>query len=638
MKHKLIGLSAMVFLAVFLLVTGSEGLGAAADYSIKKEMPANTKFKVAAVQFFAQHKKKEENVRKLLALSEEAAKKGAKIIVTPEMAATGYSWYDRKEIAPFVEEVPGRTTERFAALSQKYGVYILFSLPEVDRPSNVYHNTAVLVGPKGYVGKYRKTHSWVCEPRWAMDGDMGFQVFGTEYGNLAPIICMDADHMETVRSVSLMGADIILYPTAYPGIVCPTDNWFSRTFENGVYFIAANWWGEERGAYMAGGSCILNPDGTIQNWRDIEDGIVYGEVDLKKVRRRQYAATGENKMLDRRPELYHNVVLNTYLMTPGWFFTQFDYEPLPDGAKCVIAAAQFKPVPGNMEANLAAMDRMITQQNKQKKVDLIVFPELATCGSANPDRYAEAIPGPTTEKILELAKKHNVYLVVGMVEKDGMRKYNAAVLVGPEGFIGKYRKTHLDHLDKQWATPGDKIGTFNTKIGRIGILIGYDALFPETHRHLAAWASDIICIPSALSFPVPVGIKGSRAVFDDSMGPIPTGPNPNHWHYFRTIGGANHVYCIFANQYGTVGDQAYMGRSGVFPPEMFFFPLPESIAPSTGNVIVVQDADTTYGVKNPDYNYATNIARSKDYVGWRLPVMYKLIVTPNPAVNSMVIK
>jgi len=639
MKREILTLMALASLSALLLLAGcAPQEEVKADLSAKAEMPPNVKYKVAAVQFEPTILEKDNNVEALLALCSEAADNGAKVIVTPEMSVVGYCFHDRAEIAPLVEPVPGPTTDRFAELAKEKGVYICIGLAEVDPADNVYYNTAALVGPDGYVDKYRKTHSWVCDPLWAADGDLGFKVIGTEYGNLAILICMDCDFIETARVATAMGADVILYPTAYPGIVCPTDNWFSRAFENGVYYIAANRWGIERGAYFGGGSCILNPDGSIQSWKDIDNTVAYGEVDIERVRKRLFADTGENKILDRRPELYQKIIMNTYMMTPGWFFNQYDYDPLPEGTQTVLAAAQFQPTAGDIEANVAAIERLVIEQNSQKKAGLIVFPELAICGVANAGDFAEAVPGPTTDKLVEIAKKHSVYLVVGLPEQDGEAKYNSAVLVGPEGLVGTYRKTHLDHLDKEWASAGDEIKHFNIELGRVGILIGYDALFPETHRCLAAGATDIVAVPSALSFPLPVPIDGSRAQFDDSMGPIPTGPNPNHWHYFRTIGGDNHVYCVFANQYGEGPDQTYMGRSGVFPPEMFAFPRPESIAGDAGDTVVFQDADTTLGVPNPAYGYATNICRTKDYVSWRKPWMYKLLVNPEPFVVQTVNK
>lgn len=133
-------------------------------HEITNEMPTVSKYKVATIQYQSIRNKKEQNTNELLALCKEAAENGAKVIVTPELGITGYPWLNRKEVSSEVETVPGPTTSLFSKLSKNESVYIVFSLPEVDSKTNLYYNTAVLVGPEGYVGKYRKTHSWVCEP------------------------------------------------------------------------------------------------------------------------------------------------------------------------------------------------------------------------------------------------------------------------------------------------------------------------------------------------------------------------------------------------------------------------------------------------------------------------------------------
>ena len=91
---------------------------------------------------------------------EEAAKNDAKLIVLVEMATTAYCFFDRAEIAPYVEPIPGPTTERFGELAARYGCYIVVGMPEVDHETDIYYNSLALVGPDGVVGKYRKpTHS-----------------------------------------------------------------------------------------------------------------------------------------------------------------------------------------------------------------------------------------------------------------------------------------------------------------------------------------------------------------------------------------------------------------------------------------------------------------------------------------------
>ncbi len=134
-------------------------------------------------------------------------KKKTSLIVHPELATTGYCWLSREEVAPYVEPVPGPTTDRFQQLAAQYDCYIATSFPEVDPATNVYYNCMVLIGPTGLIGVYRKIHSYISEPRWARDGDLGFPVWDTPLGRLAGIICMDAEFFEAARIPALRGAD-----------------------------------------------------------------------------------------------------------------------------------------------------------------------------------------------------------------------------------------------------------------------------------------------------------------------------------------------------------------------------------------------------------------------------------------------
>ena len=83
------------------------------------------------------------------------------------MGTTGYCWFDRAEVSPFVETVPGPTTERFHAVARNHGLHVVVGLPEIAPATGLYYNTAVLIGPDGVVGRHRKTHPYISEPKWA---------------------------------------------------------------------------------------------------------------------------------------------------------------------------------------------------------------------------------------------------------------------------------------------------------------------------------------------------------------------------------------------------------------------------------------------------------------------------------------
>src|SRR5436305_9500627 len=135
-----------------------------------------TTYCVAAIQYGPMLGEKDKNIRDLLQLVEEAIAHHARLIVLPEMATTGYCWASREEIAPYVEPIPGPTTALFQRLASEHNCYIAISLPEVDPLTQMYYNSMVLLGPDGLVGTYRKLHSYISEPRWACDGDLGIPV------------------------------------------------------------------------------------------------------------------------------------------------------------------------------------------------------------------------------------------------------------------------------------------------------------------------------------------------------------------------------------------------------------------------------------------------------------------------------
>lgn len=165
------------------------------------------------------------------------------------------------------------------------------------------------------------------------------------------------------------------------------------------------------------------------------------------------------------------------------------------------AAIQFDPRVGieNKQFNLAETLRLIGEA-ADNGANLIVLPELANTGYTFETReeaylHGENVPGgPTSQAWEDLASERNLYIVGGLVELDGVYIYDTAVLIGPDGFIGKYRKTHLWDREKLIFTPSiDGFPVFETKIGRIGLLICWDIWFPEVPRILAVQGADIIC-------------------------------------------------------------------------------------------------------------------------------------------------
>ncbi|MEK6410147.1 MAG: carbon-nitrogen hydrolase family protein [Acidobacteriota bacterium] len=171
-------------------------------------------------------------------------------------------------------------------------------------------------------------------------------------------------------------------------------------------------------------------------------------------------------------------------------------------AKTKIACVQIDVAIGDVEANRRKIvERLRTAA--ESGAELVILPECALTGycfdsleEAAP--FAEPIDSPSSEAIANACRKTGAHAVVGFIEKDGSNFYNAAMLVGPNGIIGGYRKVHLPFLGvDRFLTPGDEpFRVFDLPFGRVGINICYDASFPEAARALKLLGAELIVLPT----------------------------------------------------------------------------------------------------------------------------------------------
>ena len=242
--------------------------------------------KVAAVQCSSDLGEVEANRRKLTALVEQAAANGAKIVVLPEAAVTGYlsqdlktTWrvpgrpiekaFAGKDPASVAETVPGPSTDQFCALAKRLGVYVTVPLLEVDRGKDVrYFNTVCLVSPEGkLVAHYRKLTPWPYpEKSWATPGDRGVATCHTEYGRVGLAICYDIHTiLEKYQSRKIWA---LLYPIAWVDDEHPAE-WFWHRMPDRVrpfahYVIGANWSVDRKQTWRGYGfSTIYAPGGRV---------------------------------------------------------------------------------------------------------------------------------------------------------------------------------------------------------------------------------------------------------------------------------------------------------------------------------------------------------------------------------------
>jgi predicted amidohydrolase len=629
-------------------------------------------YRVAAVQYSPQLGEKERNIRELGLLVQEAITHQARLIVLPEMSATGYCWLSREEIAPYVEPIPGPTTEYFQQLATQYRCYIAVGLPEVDPLTQVYYNSVALLGPDGLVGTYRKLHSYIAEPRWARDGDRGLPVWETELGHISTLICMDAGYCESARIAALRGADVVLLLTNWDDEACPASLWMARAFENGVYVVASNRYDRERGVQFGGGSCVLNPDGSIQAYLDNGAGIVYGEVDIRRSRDKRWGGNNEvtgDRLADRCPAEYVSLVNNTYLWEPLRFHSLYSMGELPCGQLSCVGILQIDlssfvsspRVPATQV--IPQLVHNLLQENALVSPDIVVLPELLIPGPVPADGLtlvnhfregAISVPGSETAMLAALAGELQVNLVVGVAERTQDGFYNSVLLINGEGVAAVYRKLHLTERDRQWASPGNcGLPTIDLPVGRVGLATGYDLLFPETGRVLSGKGADLICAPACLNFPDPVGLAPTSIDHVINVGPDEY--NPLHFLIWRVRAAEHNVYLALANWCGQHAGVSANGFSGIFPPTNQTYPWPEVVADEAETSFMVMTIDTREqrngqrttgplsaysmgqisGSLTGELAYSAyetipgNVVRSKPLLRKRLPFWYLDLVKPN---------
>ncbi len=243
---------------------------------------------IAVINFKVWTGDKEKNLSHIEQYSIAAAKKGADLVLFPELCLMGYDYFINENIpqeqkVAVTETVKGNSVARIEAIAKKYGIYIIFGMSEKlnEQDTDIY-NGAVVLGPEGLIGSYQKIHPFGTENIWCKKGENPF-MFDTPWGPIGLGICYDSYQFpELVRYYVYKGARLYLNPTAVieeiPNegsreafVRCYTPHLEYSVLASSVYIASSNLTGYDDTSFFGGGSMIIGPKTNA-----------FGEVDVVK--------------------------------------------------------------------------------------------------------------------------------------------------------------------------------------------------------------------------------------------------------------------------------------------------------------------------------------------------------------------
>ncbi|NEW97956.1 carbon-nitrogen hydrolase family protein [Rhodopseudomonas sp. BR0G17] len=499
------------------------------------------RFRAAAVQTLAKLGDFDFNIALATAYVEDAVRQGAELIVFPECMDTGYLFDSPEHCRELAETLTdGPFVKALAALSRKHGVYIASGITEWDPAKEKIFNTGIMFDRKGEVAcHYHKQFLATHDQNWFAFGERGCPVVDTDLGKIGLLICFDGRIPEIFRAMTMQGAEVIVDMANFFAMD-QADMWGpARSYENGVWLVAATKAGYERSIYYPGGSMIVDPNGRVLSKVPYDThGLSIATIDLDAAADKSIY-TANDKIADRRPETYGIMAL-PYEKTPVYGVA--DRPLIPSKSVTKVAAVQMHVTP---ECSVAEVLDMVDHTAKLG-AKVITLPEYAFSAQyiLTPAEAAAAADQAAANlaAVAKISARYGCLIAAPIVERAAAGLYVTTVLIGPDGKeIGRYRKTHLTAEERKWAVAGFDYPVFDTPFGRIGVMSGYDAVFPETSRCLAIGAADIILWPAAL-----------REPFERELLAVPRAED-------------NRVAIVLANRV----DSPYPGGSVVIPPTGF---------------------------------------------------------------------
>ena len=420
------------------------------------------RFRAAAAQTLARLGDVQYNIEISTQLVNEAVRQGAELVVLPECMNTGYLFDSADHCRALAESVPdGAFVSAMSALARKHDIFIASGITEWDGTRGRIFNSGVMLDRRGEVAvHYHKQFLATHDQNWFSFGERGCPVVDTDLGRIGLMICFDGRIPEIARSLALQGAEIIVDMANFFAMD-QADMWGpARSYENGVWLVAATKAGYERSIYYPGGSMIVDPNGRVVAKMPYDrHGVIVADVEPELAHDKTIYAAND-KFADRRPTTY-GILVKNYQDTP---VSKTAHEPIvPARATSKVAAIQIHVAENVRSDDVFAMIDHTAKLGAQ----VLTLPEYALIGTwaptvADAERAAD---GANTHigAAAEIAKRYGCVIALPTVVREAGRLVVATVLLGPDGTeAGRYRKTHLTAEERDWACAGDSYPVFAT--------------------------------------------------------------------------------------------------------------------------------------------------------------------------------
>lgn len=271
------------------------------------------KFRIACVQFGSQLGDIAFNLAQLARWSEQARAQGAHVVIFPEACLTGYC--RPREMTRLALPFAGLLRARVAEIARAHEILLVFGMPERE-DENVYNSLIALDSKGNELGRYRKTHLWAAESKWATPGNQ-FVTFKTEYAHFGLMLCYDTRFPEVSRTLALQGVDVALVASAWRST--HVEEWRfcarARALDNGIFLAGSDAILEAEHFTCAGGSLIAGPDGRVMASANYEEeGMITAEIDTERITERRQDLP---LLQQRRPELYRALVATGSMALTG---------------------------------------------------------------------------------------------------------------------------------------------------------------------------------------------------------------------------------------------------------------------------------------------------------------------------------